>query len=231
MADNFDDNFGITPEEAFEADSNLRGFIAQAAELYDALKTLLSDIDQEYTANGKRTSLLVLMRKDIVKLTGFLSVLCHARNNLPVWMLDGMCFSDGVKNTAVEIAAAIDQLDLVELMETRTLTKDTEVTLNKFTSEVCGVLTALRRFNGADQNISMIYYLYGTLLTTVCQVISRNGDTVQFLVGQNNYLRRQFVEIGEHITGSAEVQFESSLIPYLKQVNAQMSQELLEAQS
>ena len=37
MADNFDDNFGITPEEAFEADSNLRGFIAQAAELYDAL--------------------------------------------------------------------------------------------------------------------------------------------------------------------------------------------------
>ncbi|MBR6386039.1 MAG: hypothetical protein IKS03_07995 [Ruminococcus sp.] len=221
-----DSVFGSGHENFFTdpaVDEKTKTAVSQASEIYLIIKQLIEQKEQEWKLLGGKTPLAVLLRNDIFELGAFLSALSGGFGNYTLTVLNGICAVDGYMAGNRKFVEYVENLGFGELIETHSSSPETEKALNAFTDRKTGFLDALTKFQDND-DISMIYFMYGSLITTEGNILHEASRTIQSTVGWNNYLKTQYTVLAEHLTGSAGKEFDKVLFPYLQKINDEMKE-------
>ena len=111
----------------------------------------------------------------------------------------------------------------LELIDNYNITDEVIEKFDAFTSNVTNILKILPSF-GDYYELSMIYYLYSALIASICKLMEANAASPIIFTGINNYLNTQFKVCEEHMSPQELDQFEKTVFPYLKRVNAKMNE-------
>ncbi|MBR1592660.1 MAG: hypothetical protein IJ666_06595 [Ruminococcus sp.] len=204
-------------------DEKTRVTVSRANETYLITKHLVIPKEKQWKALGGSTPLSVLIRNDIFELSAFLAALSGGVGNYVLTVVNGVCSVDGYTAGSQKFIEYAEKLGLKELLETQSSSPQTEKALNDFTGRKTSFLDALTKFEDSD-DMSMIYFMYGSLITAVGDLLYGSSRTVQSVVGWNNYLRTQYTVLSEHLTGLAGKQFDKVLFPYLQKINKEMKE-------
>ena len=218
--------FGSGHENIFsdpDVDEKTKTAVSQASEVYRILKQLSANKEQDWKSLGGNIPLSHLLRTDIFELCAFLSALSGGFGNYALTVVNGICSADGITAGRQKFYEYIENLGLEELIENQSSSPETEKALNDFTGKNTSFLNALAKFSDND-DISMIYFMYGSLITSVGDILYSAGNTLQSVVGWNNYLKTQYTALAEHLTGSAGKEFDRNLFPYLQKLNDEMKE-------
>ena len=204
-------------------DEKTKVTVSRASESYVITAALAIQKENKWKALGGTVPLSVLLRNDIFELSAFLAALSGGIGNYVLTVVNGVCSSDGMTVGRKKFTEYAENLGLGELLESQSSSPETEKALNNFTGRITPFLDALTKFEDND-DMSMIYFMYASLITAVGDLLYSNSQTVQSAVGWNNYLKTQYTVLSEHLTGSAGSQFDKVLFPYLQKINREMKE-------
>ena len=207
----------------YEFPESLRPTLSQCAEMYELIKHNLIEVDQEWLTVAGRHSLVIDFKLDLMYLLSFLAVMSGSPDEFPIVIADKMFEREPFADHTLGFIRAAENMGIKELIDNYNITDEVIEKFDAFTSNVTNILKILPSF-GDYYELSMIYYLYSALIASICQLMEANAASSIIFTGINNYLSTQFKVCEEHMSPQELDQFEKTVFPYLKRVNAKMNE-------
>lgn len=168
-----------------------------AADIYDSIKSNLTNLEGAWRSLGGNTSLSDLLWHDVNRLVAFLSVLNLEIPQYSVDLVNTVCRSDQRPITAEVLRQYASSMKIMELIYTKTVTDEIERALSAFSDNDTLILNAMNALCAAHP-VAPVLQLYSLLLCSIGQSMTLNRHTPLFYTGLNNYLRYQYDRIAQH---------------------------------
>lgn len=207
-----------TENKYYEFPEDLMPTLEKVHNIYEIIKRNLCEVDMEWLKVEGRHSVIVDFKLDLIYLLSFLGTMCGSPDEFPLYIAEMMFCKDPPANYAIGFIKAAENMKIDPLLYEYKVTPEMTKHFDEFTSNVTNTLLILPQFND-HYKLSMIYYLYGTLLTALCKMMESHSTSPIILTGINNYLKTQFAVIGEHLSEEDATQFYENVFPYLQHTN------------
>lgn len=201
----------------------LKKDLAQAAEMYDIIKTNLIEMDREWLKIEGNHSLLIDFKIDLMYLITFLAVMSGSADDYPIYIAEKIFTSDPESNYAMGFLQLADNLGIRNLIKNYQVTEDETRKFDEFTRETTSILKILPAMEGRFK-LSMIYYLYSALLASICKLLEPNAFSPIIYTGINNYLCTQFKVCEAHMEQREQDEFDNNVFPFLKRINDKIAE-------
>ncbi len=218
MANNSNDN-----KLYYEFPKELMPMLKDLNKLYEIIKRNLTEVDMRWLSVKGRHSLIVDLKLDLIYLISFISVMGGSPDEFPLYLAEGIFANDPPSNYAIGFIRAAENMKIKNLISNYTITEEDTRHFDEFTSNVTNILRLLPAC-GSLYELSMIYYLYGSLIASICKILETNAASPIVLTGINNYLKTQFDVIQKHLTPKDHEEFKNNVFPYLQHVNDRASE-------
>ena len=207
----------------YEFPESLKPTLKQCYDVYEIIKHELIGVDSEWLNGKGERSLIIDFKLDIIYLISFIAVMSGSADEFPLYMAEEIFANDPPSNNLLGLIRAAENMGIKELIDNYDITDEAIEKFDAFTSNVTNILKILPTF-GNYYELSMIYYLYSTLIASICKLLEANAKSSIVFTGINNYLNTQFKVCEEHMSERELEQFENNVFPYLKRVNAKMNE-------
>lgn len=167
------------------------------ADVYDSIKSNLTNLEGAWRSLGGNTSLSDLLRHDVNRLVAFLSVLNLEIPQYSVDLVNTVCRSDQHPITAEVLRQYASSMKIMELIYTKTVTDEIDRALSAFSDNDTLILNAMNALCAAHP-VAPVLQLYSLLLCSIGESMIFNRRTPLFYTGLNNYLRYQYGRIAQH---------------------------------
>ena len=205
-------------KEYYAFPEDLMPTLEKVHNIYEIIKRNLCEVDMEWLKEEGRHSVIVDLKLDLIYLLSFLGTMSGSPDEFPLYIAEMMFCKDPPANYAIGFIKAAENMKIDPLLYEYKITPEVTKHFDEFTSNVTNTLLILPQFNDHFK-LSMIYYLYGTLITALCKMMESHASSPIILTGINNYLKTQFDVIGKQLTDEDAEQFYENVFPYLQHTN------------
>ena len=202
----------------YEFPDELKPVVSNAAEMYVVIKAELIEPDKEWLSTDGRQSLLIGLKLDLLYLITFLAVMSGSPDQYSLFLADGLFRGDPPSDYAEGFLKLAENLGINHLIENYKVTDEDAKKFDKFTQTPTRILKALPELKDKF-NISMICYLYSSLLASICKLMETHAYSPIIYIGINNYLATQFRICEENMSQRELDQYGETVFPFLKRIN------------
>lgn len=207
--------------EYYEFPEEYKPFLNDCHKMYEIIKSQLLEVDKEWLTVKGRHSLIVDFKLDLIYLMSFLSVMSGGIDEYPLYVAAEIFADDPFNNDKLSFIRAADNIGIRHLIKEYKVTPEDTVKFDEFTKNTTNILKILPSF-GDFHELSIIYYLYGSLIAGICKLLERNARSSIIITGINNYLNTQFNALSAHLSPKDFEEFKGNVFPYLQHINDRM---------
>ena len=201
----------------------LKKDLSQAAEMYDIIKTNLLEIDKAWLTIEGTHSLLIDFKMDLMYLITFLAVMSGSADEYPIYVAEKLFASDPENNYPDSFLQLAENLGIRDLISNYSVTKEHTEKFDTFTRETTNMLKIMPALE-TKFKMSMMYYLYAALITSICKLLEPNAFSPIIYTGMNNYLCTQLKVCKAHMEQREQEEFDNNVFPFLKRTNDKIAE-------